>query len=100
MSSNKTRKRSARINANTASSSSVFDLESEEETSSSSAAATSGRNGKAPRRSATLAAPTLPSRPEEDDLSDGDEADASRGDITIREVFQLLQTQSTQLRAL
>ena len=98
MSSNKTRKRSARINANTASSSSVFDLESEEETSSSSAAATSGRNGKAPRRTAS-AAPPLPGQ-EEDDFYDGVEEDVPREDITMREILQLLQTQSTQLQAL
>ena len=95
----KARKRSiTSVHRDTASSSSV-DFASEEETSSSSAAApTGGRNGKAPRRTAR-AAPTLPSQ-EENDVSDGEDEDVPREDITMREVFQLLQTQSTQLQAL
>ena len=92
----KARKRSSSVHRDTMSSSSV-DFASEEETSSSSAAApTGGRNGKAPRRTAR-AAPTLP-RQEENDFSDGDEEDVPREDITMREIFQLLQTQSTQLQ--
>ena len=93
----KARKRS--VHRDTMSSSSV-DFASEEETSSSSAAApTGGRNGKAPRRTAR-ATPTLPSQ-EENDVSDGDDEDAPREDVpTMREVIQLLQTQSTQLQAL
>ena len=89
----KARKRpTTSVHRDTASSSSV-DFASEEETSSSSAAApTGGRNGKAPRRTAR-AAPTLPSQ-EENDFSDGDEEDVP----TMREVIQLLQTQSTQLQ--
>ena len=90
----KTRKRpTTSVHRDTASSSSVPDFASEEETSSSSAAApTGGRNGKAPRRTAR-AAPTLPSQ-EENGFSDGDEEDVP----TMREVIQLLQTQSTQLQ--
>ena len=92
----KARKRpTTSVHRDTASSSSV-DFASEEETSSSSAAApTGGRNGKAPRRT-VRATPTLPNQ-EENDLSDGDDEDVPREDITMREVFQLLQTQSTQL---
>ena len=91
----KTRKRpTTSVHRDTASSSSVPDFASEEETSSSSAAAlTGGRNGKAPRRTAR-AAPTLPSQ-EENDVSDGDDEDVPREDVTMREVLQLLQTQST-----
>ena len=92
----KARKRPTSVHRDTASSSSV-DFASEEETSSSSAAAlTGGRNGKAPRRTAR-AAPTLPSQ-EENDVSDGDDEDVPREDVTMREVLQLLQTQSTQLQ--
>ena len=93
----KARKRSiTSVHRDTASSSSV-DFVSEEETSSSSAAAlTGGRNGKAPRRTAR-AAPTLPSQ-EENNVSDGDDEDVPREDVTMREVLQLLQTQSIQLQ--
>ena len=93
----KARKRpTTSVHRDTASSSSV-DFASEEETSSSSAAAlTGGRNGKAPRRTAR-AAPTLPSQ-EETAYSDGDDEDVPREDVTMREVLQLLQTQSIQLQ--
>ena len=76
----------------------MYESDSEEETSSSSAALPKrGRNGKAPLRAAP---PALPVRAEESDLSDGGEADVLREDITMRELYQLLQAQSTQLRAL
>ena len=93
----KTRKRqTTSVHRDTMSSSSV-DFASEEATSSSSAAASKrGRNGKAPLR----AAPALPNRADENDLSDSDEADVPRDDITMRELYQLLKTQSTQLQAL
>ena len=76
----------------------MYESDSEEETSSSSAALPKrGRNGKAPLRAAP---PALPVRAEESDLSDGGDADVLREDITMRELYQLLQAQSTQLRAL
>ena len=76
----------------------MYESDSEEETSSSSAALPKrGRNGKAPLPAAP---PALPVRAEESDLSDGGDADVLREDITMRELYQLLQAQSTQLRAL
>ena len=76
----------------------MYESDSEEETSSSSAAPPKrDRNGKAPLRAAP---PALAVRAEESDLSDGGEADVLREDITMRELYQLLQAQSTQFRAL
>ena len=76
----------------------MYESDSEEETSSSSAAPPKrGRNGKAPLHAAP---PALPVCAEESDLSDGGEADVLREDITMCELYQLLQAQSTQLQAL
>ena len=79
-------------------SSSGLTSDSEEESSSSSAPVSKrGRHGKAPLRAAP---PTLPEHAEESDLSDDGGADVPRGDITMRELYQLLKIQSAQLSAL
>ena len=94
-----TRKRSTAAHAAAASSSSssspAFDYDSEEEPSLSSAAIPKrGRNGKESLRTAP---PALPPLAEESDFFD-DGADMPRGDITMRELYQLLKTQNTELK--